>query len=190
MYNYKNLCPFKWYVLENFPFIEADFDAITNWQLFCKLGGEINKIIEKLNLTGKQVEDLTNAFNDLENYVNNYFSELNVQSEINNKLDEMADDGTLDDIINRQIFAELNEQIQANSTNINNLSLRVTENENNIEQNKNNISKNSKQIVKNFLFPNCISVAHRGLSCEAPENTLASIIKARLSSRRRSRNGY
>ena len=183
MYNYKNLCPFKWYVLENFPFIEADFDAITNWQLFCKLGGEINKIIEKLNLTGKQVEDLTNAFNDLKNYVNNYFSELNVQTEINNKLDEMANDGTLDDIINRQIFAELNEQIQRNSTNINNLIPRVTTNEN-------NITKNSKQIVKNFLFPNCISVAHRGLSCEAPENTLASIIKARLSSRRCSRNGY
>ena len=68
MYNFKNLCPFKWFVLQNFPFIEADFDAITNWQLMCKLGEEINKVIEKVNLTGKQVEDLTNAFNELQEY--------------------------------------------------------------------------------------------------------------------------
>ena len=88
----KKLCPFKWYVLENFPFIEADFDAITNWQLLCKLGEEINKIIPKVNLTGQQVEDLTN-------YVNNYFDNLDVQEEINNKLDEMAESGELADII-------------------------------------------------------------------------------------------
>ena len=28
-FDYKNLSPFKWFVLENFPFIEADFDAFT-----------------------------------------------------------------------------------------------------------------------------------------------------------------
>nr|DAI89285.1 MAG TPA: hypothetical protein [Caudoviricetes sp.] len=32
-FSYKNLCPFKWFVLQNFPFIEADFDAITNFIL-------------------------------------------------------------------------------------------------------------------------------------------------------------
>ena len=33
MKDYKKckLTPFKWYVLENFPFIEADFEAITEW---------------------------------------------------------------------------------------------------------------------------------------------------------------
>ena len=89
-FNYKNLCPFKWFVLQNFPFIEADFDAITNWQLFCKLGEEMNKIIEKVNQAGEQTENLTNAFIELQNYVNDYFENLDVQEEINNKLDEMA----------------------------------------------------------------------------------------------------
>lgn len=98
-FNYKNLCPFKWFVLQNFPFIEADFDAITNWQLFCKLGEEMNKIIEKVNQAGEQTEDLTNAFIELQNYVNNYFENLNVQDEINNKLDEMAESGQLEEII-------------------------------------------------------------------------------------------
>lgn len=98
-FSYKNLCPFKWFVLQNFPFIEADFDAITNWQLFCKLGEEMNKIIEKVNQAGEQTENLTNAFIDLQNYVNNYFENLDVQDEINNKLDEMAEGGQLADII-------------------------------------------------------------------------------------------
>lgn len=100
-YEYKKLCPFKWFVLENFPFIEADFDALTNWQLFCKLGQEMNKIITSVNLSGEQVEILTEAFNNLQNYVNNYFKNLDVQDEINNKLDEMAKDGSLTDIIAR-----------------------------------------------------------------------------------------
>lgn len=98
-YEYKKLCPFKWFVLENFPFIEADFDALTNWQLFCKLGQEMNKIITSVNLSGEQVEILTEAFNNLQNYVNNYFDNLDVQEEINNKLDQMAQDGTLQEII-------------------------------------------------------------------------------------------
>lgn len=91
--------PFKWFILENFPYIEEDFDALTNWQLFCKLGKEMNKIIEKCNLTGEQVERLTTAFNELKEYVDNYFENLDVQDEINNKLDEMVEDGTFDELL-------------------------------------------------------------------------------------------
>lgn len=98
-YDYKNLTPFKWFILENFPFIEASFDALTNYQLFCKLGEEMNKIINNVNLSGEQVENLTNAFIQLQNYVNNYFSNLDVQDEIDNKLDEMAEQGILQTII-------------------------------------------------------------------------------------------
>lgn len=105
-FNYTDLPPFKWFVLENFPYIEADFDAITNWQLFCKLGEEINKIIEKMNIAGQQTEDLTKAFNELKNYINNYFENLDVQNEINNKLDEMAEDGTLKNILDELLVYE------------------------------------------------------------------------------------
>lgn len=93
---YTNLTPFKWYVLENFPFLEADFDALTNWQLFCKLGKEINKIIPAVNKVGQQTEDLTT-------FVTNYFNNLDVQEEINNKLDQMVQDGTLQEIITQYL---------------------------------------------------------------------------------------
>lgn len=98
-FEFKNLTPFKWFVLENFPFIEADFDALTEWQLFCKLGKEMNKIINSENTLGTQVENVTNAFIALQNYVNNYFDNLDLQEEVNNKLNEMVADGSLQNII-------------------------------------------------------------------------------------------
>lgn len=98
-FDYKNLSPFKWFVLENFPFIEADFDALTEWQLFCKIGKEINKIIDSQNIVGEQAENLTNSFNTLYNYVHNYFDNLDVQEEVNNKLNQMAESGELEEII-------------------------------------------------------------------------------------------
>lgn len=85
---YKKIPPFKWFVIQNFPFIEEDFDAITNYQLLCKIVEYLNLTIGKTNELGTQVENLTNWFNNLD-----------VQEEINNKLDEMAESGELTDII-------------------------------------------------------------------------------------------
>lgn len=118
-FNFNKLTPFKWFILENFPFIEADFDALTEWQLFCKLGKEMNKIINSENTLGTQMENVTNAFIDLQNYINNYFDNLDVQEEINTKLNEMVEDGTLAEIINQEIFSEINQKILNNETNIN-----------------------------------------------------------------------
>ena len=78
-YNYKKLTPFKWFVLENFPYIEADFDAITNYQLYCKVVEYLNKTIDSMNQTGEVVEEFTQKFIDLQNYVDNYFKNLDVQ---------------------------------------------------------------------------------------------------------------
>ena len=122
-FNFNKLTPFKWFVLENFPFIEADFDALTEWQLFCKLGKEMNKIINSENTLGAQMENVTNAFIELQNYVNNYFENLDVQDEINNKLNEMAESGVLQEIISsylntKAIFCFDNVEAMKNATNL------------------------------------------------------------------------
>ena len=122
-YNYKHLTPFKWFVIQNFPFIEADFDAITNWQLFEKLGNEINKIIDSQNNVGLQMENVTNEFIALDDYVRNYFDTLDVQEEINNKLDEMVEQGTLQEIIasylnSKAVFGFDTVEDMKNSTNL------------------------------------------------------------------------
>lgn len=102
-FNYNRLPYFKWFVLQNFPFIEADFDAITNYELYCKIVEYLNKVIERENELGNQVESLTTAFNNLTNYVDNYFENLDIQDEINNKLDDMAESGELAEIISEYL---------------------------------------------------------------------------------------
>lgn len=109
-FEYNKLTPFKWFVLENFPFIEEDFDALTEWQLFCKIGKEINKIINSQNTVGNEMEKLSQAFIELQNYINNYFDNLDVQEEINNKLNEMVESGELQELVNN-IFQELTQKI-------------------------------------------------------------------------------
>lgn len=98
-FNYKRLCPFKWFTLQNFPFIEEDFDAITNYQLYCKIVEYLNEVIQNTNKTGEELETLVNSFNALTQYVDNYFENLDIQTEINNKLDEMAESGELTELL-------------------------------------------------------------------------------------------
>lgn len=95
--------PFKLWTIENFPFIEEDFDAITNYQLYSKIVEVMKKLIENQNKLQQSQNDVIVAFNNLENYVNNYFANLNVQDEIDNKLDEMAESGELVEIIGQYL---------------------------------------------------------------------------------------
>ena len=86
------LTPFKMQVLQSFPFIDEDFDAITNYELLCKVVDYLNKTVDNVNL-------LESDFKELYDYVHDYFNNLDVQEEINNKLDDMAESGQLADII-------------------------------------------------------------------------------------------
>nr|DAM10506.1 MAG TPA: alpha-1, 3-glucanase [Caudoviricetes sp.] len=62
---------------------------------------EFNKIIAQWKAMQKNFDNLQDAFNDLKNYVQDYFKNLDVQDEINKKLDEMFENGTI-----LQIFTE------------------------------------------------------------------------------------
>lgn len=93
------LTPFKMQVLQSFPFIDEDFDAITNYELLCKVVDYLNKTIDNVDVLNDEVEEYINKFNELKAYVDNYFTNLDVQDEINNKLDEMVEDGTLPEIV-------------------------------------------------------------------------------------------
>mgnify|MGYP002511039695 CR=1 FL=1 len=100
---FKRLTPFKRCVLQNFPFIEADFDALTNYGLLCKIVEYLNRVIASQNEVQGVTEEIVAAFNNLYDYVHDYFENLDVQEEINNKLDEMAEDGILADIISQYL---------------------------------------------------------------------------------------
>lgn len=54
-----------------------------------------NTVIPTVNNNGNAVTELQNLFVELKNYVDNYFDNLDVQEEINQKLDDMVENGTL-----------------------------------------------------------------------------------------------
>jgi predicted GH43/DUF377 family glycosyl hydrolase len=61
------------------------------------------------------VEEYIEKFNNLHDYVEDYFENLDVQQEINNKLDDMAEDGTLGTLISGYVdeyVAETNEKLE------------------------------------------------------------------------------
>lgn len=64
---------------------------------FCKYLEET--VIPAVNNNAEALEELQNLFIELKTYVDNYFDDLDVQDEINHKIDEMARDGSLTNII-------------------------------------------------------------------------------------------
>lgn len=58
-----------------------------------------NTLIPTINNNGEAVTELQNLFIQLKDFVNHYFDNLDVQNEINNKLDNMAQSGELQEII-------------------------------------------------------------------------------------------
>lgn len=83
-----------------------------------------NTVIPTLNNNGQSVIELQNLFVELHSYVHDYFTNLDVQQEINNKLDTMASDGTLDQLLLpyfNQYKDEINAIVDTQNTSINNI---------------------------------------------------------------------
>lgn len=108
---YKNLTPFKMWLVNqinkwecsNFPFLESDFDKLTNYAMMMKLMKAMNKVISNENKVEEDMTNLFNAFTELQNYVNTYFDTVDFQNMVDNKLDEMVIDGTLEDLLNNKL---------------------------------------------------------------------------------------
>ena len=80
-----------------------DKESGTVLQQTARMYARVNMLIRMFNKLSKNtkttVEDYINQFNELHDYVHDYFDNLDVQEEINNKLDEMAESGELEQII-------------------------------------------------------------------------------------------
>ena len=90
---YVTMSPFKAWCQRVIPGVYDG--SISVYEMLCKLTAYLNTLISNVDGQQTNIENLLNAYSQLEDYVNNYFSTLDVQEEINNKLDQMAEDGTL-----------------------------------------------------------------------------------------------
>ena len=104
--DYKSFGTFRLFVLENFPFIAEDFDALTYYQMLCKVVGYLKDVIANNEAIQYNQTQLLDAFNELQNYVNTYFNSLDIQTEINNKLDQMAQSGALAELVSQYLQAQ------------------------------------------------------------------------------------
>ena len=60
------LAPFRLWVLQNFPFIAEDFDALTNYELMCKIVEYLNNVIDVTNEQTKAINELLTWFDNLD----------------------------------------------------------------------------------------------------------------------------
>ena len=94
-------------------------------QQTARMYARVNMLIRMFNKLSKNtketVEEYINKFNELHDYVQDYFENLDVQEEINNKLDAMAESGALAEVINEQLFSSLSDRIDNNAQSIDNL---------------------------------------------------------------------
>lgn len=81
------LRPFRFWCQKVLPLVYDD--SLSYYELLCE-------VVEYLNNTMSDVNKLSEEFQTLYNYVHDYFKNLNVQEEINNKLDELVESGRLD----------------------------------------------------------------------------------------------
>lgn len=65
------------------------------------------KVFPALETNTEITEETQQSFLELQQYVIDYFNNLDVQDEINNKLDEMAESGELDNIINNILMLSI-----------------------------------------------------------------------------------
>lgn len=87
-------------------------ESMSYYETLCGLRSYLqDTVIPALNNNADAIIEVQNLMTELQNYVDNYFDNLDVQEEINNKLDEMVEDGTLENIINQEIFSDINTSI-------------------------------------------------------------------------------
>ena len=110
---YSGIKPFRFWCQKVLPLTYDD--SLSYYELLCKVVNYVNHLIEDVSSAETNIDALKEAYDELEGYVNNYFDNLDVQEEINNKLDTMAANGTLKTLMEPYFNTLSNGLAQANS---------------------------------------------------------------------------
>lgn len=106
-------------------------DSLSYYEALCAMWKYLDETVKVINNNALVTEDFIAKVEELHDYVEHYFDNLDVQEEINNKLDEMATSGQLQQLIDTYfadvdekigtINLELNQRLDAQDTSINTL---------------------------------------------------------------------
>lgn len=97
--------PFVRFVASAVPMVFDD--SLSYYEALCALWKYVSGMTDVINNNATLEEEYILKFNELKTFVDTYFDNLDVQEEINNKLDAMVEDGTLQEIITEYIQANV-----------------------------------------------------------------------------------
>lgn len=91
--------PFVRFVCSAVPMVFDD--SLSYYEALCALWKWLqDDVVNVINNNATVTEEYIQLTNDMKEYMDNYFDNLDVQEEINNKLDDMVEAGTLQELIN------------------------------------------------------------------------------------------
>ena len=122
-------------------------DALSFYELVSKCVQKINEMIPVVNVAQEEID-----------------------KKVSEAVQELIDNGTLNDIINNQIFNELNEKVNTNTNNINELTNKTNENTTDITALNEKVSTNTNSI--NALTGDVNSLKVKTTSLEEKNNEL------------------
>lgn len=114
--------PFVQFVCSAVPMV---FDnSMSYYEALCALWKYLDETVKVINNNATVTEEFIQQVNELHAYVENYFENLNVQAEIDHKLDEMATSGQLQSLI-AEYFSAIQAEVDGQNTEIANFKTSV-----------------------------------------------------------------
>lgn len=94
---YSGITPFRFWCQTALPLTYDD--SLSYYELLNKVVNYLNHTIEDLTNVENNTSELAEAYEKLQKYVNDYFDDIDIEAELRNVLDGMAEDGTLDALL-------------------------------------------------------------------------------------------
>lgn len=108
---YFEMSPFRFWCQKVLPL--AYDDALSYYEVLCKLSEYLNEMLSNVEGLKGDVDNLRKAFEALQEWVNNYFANLDIKGDIKETIIEMVNDGTLTEILKPYIDEEILNQWNA-----------------------------------------------------------------------------
>ena len=89
--------PFRYWVQMALPAVYGD--ELSYYELLSKVVKVLNDALANMNLLNEDVKELAEFTSRLSQWTQDYFKNLDIQQEVNEKLDQMAASGQLQDML-------------------------------------------------------------------------------------------
>ena len=134
---FKDLKYFKGWTLENFPFIEDDFDAITTYQFMCKIVEYLNEVIYNQKIVDENNQEIVKLVEELKAYVDEYLEDLtDIKEEIANM---------------EETLGNLRSDVDANTQDISNLDTKIDTEISSLKNYTDNIVTTNYNTLKEYV---------------------------------------